>query len=451
MILRLLLGALVIYMVYEARLSIDTGITGLNLANLLMLATVAMLLMQRDPDPPPSPAQLRNPLLLWFLALGVGLVIAMVRAPGNTMDDITYLKTAIFSPLLYFVMLRSRLQFRHVRLLIILTLVVAVVGGVQAIRQALDFGFTHFNETHRSTGPFGPEISAANRAGVYFSIYLPMFMALLLFMREQRAWRVAALAGVIVLGLGVLFTYSRQSYFIALVGVAVLSLRRNVIFAALFAGVLVFLAGYLPNSVDQRVNETQQRGPHGGEQFDVSTASRWEIWAGAMAMWEEHPAGVGLHRFPNEIGKYSKWQHMDAHNFYVLTLAEAGVQGLLALLWLLYALFRLAAHLRRSAPDDNPEARALALGFTVATLCMMLGNLYGSPFLEGRVMGSYWMLCGLLERYMYLLPRSAEATAAASSKDTTPVPAKDPAPGRFPLAERTLPGRAWLRRPAEKR
>ncbi|MCK9538953.1 O-antigen ligase family protein [Dokdonella sp.] len=446
MILRLLLGVLVVYMVYEARLAIDTGITGLNLANLLMLATVVMMMLHHDPDPPPSPARLRTPLLLWFLALGLGLVIAMTRAPGNTMDDITYLKTAIFSPLLYFVMLRSRLEFRHVRLLIILTLVVAVVGGVQAIRQALDFGITHFQETHRSTGPFGPEISAANRAGVYFAMYLPMFLALALFLRGQRAWRSAAVFGVVVLGLGILFTYSRQSYFIALVAVAVLSLRRNIVFAAILSGVLIFLGGYLPSSVEQRVDKTEQRGPHGGEQFDVSTVSRWEIWAGAMEMWERHPAGVGLHRFPDEIGKYSKWKHMDAHNFYVLTLAEAGLQGLVALLWLLFALFRLAGHLRRSAPQDNAEARALALGFTVATLCMALGNLYGSPFLEGRVMGSYWMLCGLLERYMHLLRGTAVAGAAAATETEAAEPAHAIAPARFPLAERTLPGRVWLRR-----
>lgn len=435
MILRGLLAFLVVYMVFESHLAIDTGITGVNLANLLLVCAVVLLVTRRDPDPPP-PAQLRTALLLWFVALGVGFAIAITRAPDNLVSDITYLKNAIFYPLLYFVMLRSRLEFKHVRLLVILTLAVAAIGGAEAIRQALDWGIGHFQESHRSTGPFGTEIASANRAGVYFAMYLPMFIAIALFFRRQLAWRVAALGGAALLTLGILFTYSRQSYFIALIGLAVLGLRRSVVLASILGVSLLALSSYLPEGVSQRVSETTQRGSHGQEEFDESTESRWEIWSGAMEMWKQNPSGVGLQRFRREIGQFSQWHGMDAHNFYVLTLAEMGPLGVLTLLWLIYSLFRLAAWLRRMAPEDDPEARALALGFTVATLCMAVGNLYGSPFLEGRVMGSYWMLCGLLERYMYLL----HARIVAEEGQLPAAPAVDMA-ARFPLAARTLPGR----------
>jgi O-antigen ligase len=200
---------------------------------------------------------------------------------------------------------------------------------------------------------------------------------------------------------------------------------------------LASLVGFLPESVTQRVEETQQKGPHGEEKVDESTASRWEIWAGALAMWQANPAGVGQNRFKDEIGHYSAFQHFDAHNFYVLTLAEGGPQALLALLLLVLATFRLGAWLRRSMPPDDPEARALAIGFSVTALCMALGNLYGSPFLEGNVMGTFWILCGLLERYMLLKTRQVPASTALV------VSGADRMIERFPLAARArgLPAR----------
>jgi hypothetical protein len=66
---------------------------------------------------------------------------------------------------------------------------------------------------------------------------------------------------------------------------------------------------------------------------------------------------------------------------------------------------RLGGFLRRNAPKDDPERTALALGFSVMTICVMLGNIYGSPFLEGAIMGPYWAMAGLLERYMQFKPQ----------------------------------------------
>jgi O-antigen ligase len=122
-------------------------------------------------------------------------------------------------------------------------------------------------------------------------------------------------------------------------------------------------------------------------------------------MLKEHPLGVGLFRFRDNIGNYSKYKHIDAHNFYVLTAAEMGPQGLVCLIILLVGMVRLGGFLRRNAPKDDPERTALALGFSVMTICVMLGNIYGSPFLEGAIMGPYWAMAGLLERYMQFKPQ----------------------------------------------
>jgi hypothetical protein len=47
-------------------------------------------------------------------------------------------------------------------------------------------------------------------------------------------------------------------------------------------------------------------------------------------------------------------------------------------------------------------------------------------------MGDYWILCGLLERYLRLLPQAGPALPALPAPSITQ---------RFPLAARILPGR----------
>ncbi len=427
--LRFLLAFQILYTVYQNHFVFESGVPGINLPNALFLLTLLMLRSSSQADELQATASMRGALLFFMAMLTLAFVIAQLRAPGEFMVDLTYLKNALFSPLLYFLYLHSKQNLRNTRLLIIVVMAVAALAAVQAIRQGFDYGIGSYVESHRASGPFGSNYRDANRAGVYYAMFLPMFIAMALFAR-QKLWRGAALVGIVLLTMALLFTYSRQAYFIAVFGLVVLLLRRSLLLALVLGAVLVSLIGYLPDSVTQRVAETEQHGPHGEEKVDESTASRWEIWAGAMAMWQNNPAGVGQNRFKQEIGHYSAFEHFDAHNFYVLTLAEGGPQALLALLLLIWATFRLGTWLRRKAPPDDAEARALAIGFSVCAVCMALGNLYGSPFLEGNVMGTFWILCGLLERYMLLKTRQAETSGALVASDDQRML------DRFPLAAR---------------
>jgi O-antigen ligase len=434
MLLRFLLIFQIFYSVYQDHFKIDTGIPGINVPNLLFLTTLFLILIDSHGPKIVEKARLRTSLLLFMAALVVGFVIAQMRLPQDQMVDFTYLKNALFSPLLYFLYLHSKQDLKNTRLMVIVVVVVAAIASVQAVRQGLDYGLGNFNESRRAAGPFGSDYHNANRAGVYYAMFLPIFIAIALFFRKQWMWRASALVGVGLVAMALLVTYSRQSYFIALFGLAVLLLRRSLVLAAVLGVALISLAGYLPESVTQRVAETRQQNAIGDQEVDESTASRWEIWAGAMQMWTANPMGVGLNRFKTEIGNYSSYVHFDAHNFYVLTLAELGPFGLISLLLLMRALFGLSSFCRRQAPPDDAEAQALAIGFTVATLCMAAGNLYGSPFLEPSVMADYWILCGLLERYFTLRqPQTAVAEV--------PVAAPVPMSVRFPLAARALPGR----------
>ena len=428
--LRLLFAATIFYTVYSLHYPLDTGIPGVNLSNLLFVATLAAVLAHVDTGPVLPRAALKTPLLIYFATVAVAWMIARARGDGDALSDMTWLKNAMFYPLFYFLGLRSRLDLRQTRQMIVLVFAVAALAAIQAIRQGLDYGFGTFLETHRASGPFGTSFAMANRAGVYYAMYVPVFLAIAVTFKRQKLWRTAGGVGVALMAVAIMATYSRQSYGIALVGVAIVVLRRSFLLSLVMAAAIVVLIGYLPESVTERVQETQQRSASGSIEVDPSTASRWEIWDGGMAMWRQHPFGVGLDRFHVEIGHYApKFDGYDAHNFYVLTLCENGIIGLAALLWLLRCLLRLARRLRETAPAADSEAQGLTLGFSVMVVAMMLGNLYGSAFSEGAVMGDFWLLCGLLERYVAF---RSEGVAAAAA----PVDPRLKMASRFPLAAR---------------
>lgn len=401
--LRALLLFQIFYTVYQSHYSFETGIPGINLPNVLFLICWVMVIRAPRIETVTAPAILKPAVMVWYGALVLAFLMALARLPGDFMLDINYLRTALFSPLLYFLYLRSKQSLEDTRWMAIAVMAVAALAGLQAVRQGLDYGIGAYNETHRASGPFGLDYRDANRAGIYYCIFLPMFVGLALFLKKQKFWFFAALGGVALLAFAILVTYSRQSYFIALLGAALVLVRRSTILAVLFSLLALIAVPYLPGSVTERVAETAQEDVYGTEVIDDSTASRWEIWKGGLHMAANNPLGIGLNRFKTRIGEYvPRYKGYDAHNFYVLTLAEMGIQGLLALGLVFLYLFKLAMFLRRNVPAGDSEALALSIGFTVTTISVGLGNLYGSPFLEANVLGTYWILCGVLERYMHL-------------------------------------------------
>jgi O-Antigen ligase len=411
-----------------------TGIPGVAPANVFFL--LGVLLMHDKDEAIKTEPFLKGAILLFYGAVTLSFVWGLVRQPGDALDDVTYYKNALFGPLYYFTFLKCRQDERTTRRLIIWILIIAAVAALQAFRQGIDYGFGKYNPFNRASGPFGEDWQQSNRAGVFYGMFMGMFVALALFLRGRRWWRIAAVGGSVLTAGAALSTYSRQSYVLVILAIVVLVLRRSVVVAVAVAGTAFALAGYLPDSVTERVAETTQQESGASEpEFDNSTASRWQIWEGGLKMWQANPMGVGLNRWKDNIGSFSTYQRIDAHNFYVLTLGECGPIGLLALLYLIYRLFRLTAFVRKNRPADDPEALALSLGFAVCTFNMAMGGIYGSPTLEAAVMVPYWALCGLMERAVILRQQAAPVIV-----EVLP-PEADALRDRFPLAAYLPSGR----------
>jgi len=434
MLLLLLLAALLVYLPNQAQLRLETGVRGLNVANVLFLLTLGVLLLNHRPSPRPAP--LKWPLLLFFAALTWGLLLALKGDSSAWVEDVTVYKNALFYPLLFFLYFHAVRDLKTIRLLVLLTLLLVLTSGILGLRQALDYGIATFNDHKRVSAPFGWNLTDANRAAVYFCIYLQPVAAVALFLRS-RGWLRLACAGIFVLGVFVVFhTYSRQAYGILVVTTLLLALRRHLVLAVLVGVALANYSLWVPETVVQRIEMTtvdpldatarkpyvppfdplaaldrpwfadpqlspssRQAGlPDAEPQFDASTESRFLLWAGAWELIQQHPTGIGLNRFKREIGAHvpPELHGKDAHNYYVLFATEAGILAPLVLALLLGALLLLGHALSRWRDDE--EARVLGIGFVMATLAAMLGNVYGSRFVDGDVMGNYWILAALVAR-----------------------------------------------------
>jgi O-antigen ligase len=337
-------------------------------------------------------------------------VAAQLRAPLNMVADLTVLKSAITYILLYFIFYHSARDIPRSRRLVAVILFVAFVAAVEAIHEGLDYGLGNYNMTHRSSGPFGHTYQNANRAGVFYALFLPFFVSLLFFRRSRRVAALVGLVGAFSTVFAIFVTYSRQAYLIGAAAILALAIKRNVLVGVLAVGLIASWATWAPTAAVERLKMTYvEKGP-GDEELEVSAESRFLIWQQALAMIKDHPFGVGLNRFRGEMGRYGDLSEKDAHNSFVLVTAEAGVQGLVALVLVLVGLLGLGLRLVRDARDD--WTRTLGYGYTVAVGCLILGNLYGSPVFYGEVMGNFWALSGVVARYPGLLRAQNEGGMA---------------------------------------
>jgi putative inorganic carbon (hco3(-)) transporter len=128
---------------------------------------------------------------------------------------------------------------------------------------------------------------------------------------------------------------------------------------------------------------------------------RVQLWSAAWAMFSDYPVlGVGADNFHVRFGDYSGVPESKlgthAHSMYLESLADTGVVGLLALVWLLVTVLRLAIEGLLSEPDrDVWILRAALLASLVAWLVHgVLDDL--QRFWPAGL--AFWIIVGLIAR-----------------------------------------------------
>ena len=369
--LNILLAAMIVWVPNQLHLPADLGVKGLNSINLLFLALIYYVHQRNKKLPPSEATPLKGVFIAYFCMLIWGFLAGQLSDRSLMMEDLTAMKNSIFFMCLYFVFFHGARDETSVRHLFYVVLFVAAVAGIEAIREGIDYGFGVYGETKRAAGPFGSNYKASNLAAVFFSMFMPVFAAVALYQKGRPTVRMGAIAGVVILLLGIFCTYSRQAYLIVAAMLLLMTLKRNVVLGILILVAVVNYQAWVPEGV-----------------------------AGRLLM--SRPWGIGLNHFKREIGSEEpSLAGLDAHNFLVLITTEAGPFGGIMTLILYASLGTLAWRFWKLA--RTPDQQAMAAGFAGATIAVMLGNLYGSRLLDGAVTGNYWILAGLSARYWLLL------------------------------------------------
>ena len=275
-------------------------------------------------------------------------------------------------------------------------------------------GLAQVPSGERVSAPFEGEIGEPNTFGGYLLFMMAIAAGLALETHNLKK-RVQC---VILLGLMAVpffFTLSRASYMgliPALFVIARFATRRRFIVGLILFGlaaspVLVFVA---PRSVKERITYTfqEEKGSEtvrlGKVAFDPSTSARLLSFRAAMEGFAQRPFfGWGVTGFG----------FMDAQ--YARVLAETGVAGLAAFLWLVWAVWRHARDVHRTRHD--PEERGLLLGF-LAGFAGLLAHAFGSnTFIIVRIMEPFWLITGIVMMIPVLEAKEQAAAAVTPKKE----------------------------------
>ncbi|MCL5271474.1 MAG: O-antigen ligase family protein [bacterium] len=291
----------------------------------------------------------------------------------------------------------------------------------------------HYRDDLRINGPF--VYVGSNELGAFF-VYAAIFLLIYAFWRQRLWQRLYFLGAAAMYIYGILFSYSRGSQLAFIVALGLAASVRYRFVLLLMAVAWLTMPMWVPPSVKDRWDMTEQNG-----QLDPSAASRSTFWKVAWDIFLEHPVtGSGLGTF-----KILNPYHMDAHNIYMRVLAEQGAIGLGLLVAIWVTILRIAHLLWRRAPE--PHDRHVGFCLLIATLGLMIANVFGDRFSHYVMIGQFWVLVGLAAR-LYAGVTGVEALEDESESAEEIQPKAEGAPGVTAAAAPRLVGAAASPAPA---
>lgn len=276
------------------------------------------------------------------------------------------------------------------------------------------------NQYMRAYGSFGQP----NPFGGYMGLTLPVAISVLNWfsvrpLRKRRlhwhditGWTIARTV-VPILGGGLLASWSRGAWLGAVGAVLVvmwMSSTRVVRIIAVVVILLILVIGataplirLIPPDVLNRFTEIPLQFGWGvsvdSEVTDANFAvlERMAFWFAALRMWEYAPwFGVGPANFDAVYSTFAipRW-HMSlghAHNIYLNVLAETGIVGFVAFIWLWGSVISLAVRSYRASRRTNRWQAALSVGVLGVVTHLAIHSLFDNLFVQGMFLHlSLWI------------------------------------------------------------
>jgi hypothetical protein len=314
-----------------------------------------------------------------IFATGLGIVAGRVNILGGSLFVLKLIQYFV----IYFMVvnnLRERKQFERFLLALLATAAISSFIGILQIPSGL-----------RVSAPFEGSTGEPNTFGGYLVLMLAVVAGLYLTSESLQRKYILAPLGVLMF-IPLLYTLSRASYLalIPLAGALLAFSQRRLLIASTLALGLVLTPFLLPKAVADRVLFTFTQPFHptqteiGGIRLDTSTSTRLRSFREVVFVdWPKHPIfGHGV------TGYY----FIDSQ--YLRGLAETGLVGLFAFLWLQISLFRQARDVLSKTQD--PLFKGVALGFLAGFIALIVHSIGTNTFIIVRIMEPFWFLAGMV-------------------------------------------------------
>jgi hypothetical protein len=313
-------------------------------------------------------------LPLYGAAIVLSTLLGVAAGTTSLTKAILYMGKFTEFFLIYLLLVNNVLRREEFRALAIFSILVSLSSALMTANS-----FADDSSAGRLNGPLG---ETANMYGCYLILNLAIAVGLFLH-APTSGGRTAAAAAVVLLGIPLLYTYSRTS-FVALAGATLIFgavKDRRLLMVSLIVGLLLPVVA--PDSIMERISTL--RGMTTGES-PSSWLSRVAAWGmeGGRTMDKSPLFGFGLASVP--LGQVD--------NEYVRVFVDTGVLGLGLFLWVLAGLGRRANALV-SFFDPHTFERGYASGYCIAFIAMAIHAVGATSYTSIRTMECFILATGL--------------------------------------------------------
>jgi hypothetical protein len=337
----------------------------------LVLSWITRLMKQRIPLAPilVSPA-----LPLYAGAILLATIVGVIS--GTTTISTAGLYMGKFAEffLIYVLLVNNVTRREEFRALASFTILVALVSALM-----VSDAFTDTPTSARLSGPLG---ETANMYGGYLILNLAIALGLFL-QAGTTGGRLATATAIVLLGIPVLYTYSRTSFVAILAATFAFGILkdRRLLIVTLVVGLLTPI--FAPDRILERISSISGVATGDEPSSWASRVSAWQVLGGRTAA-ESPLLGFGLASV--NLG--------NVDNEYVRVFIDTGILGLALFLWVLGVLAIRATRLIDRLPPQTFE-RGYASGYWIAFVAMTIHAVGATSFTSIRTMECFIVITGL--------------------------------------------------------
>ncbi|NMB06781.1 MAG: O-antigen ligase family protein [Tissierellia bacterium] len=199
-------------------------------------------------------------------------------------------------------------------------------------------------------------VGSPNILGALFVLFIPMAISMILTSKDKKSKRFYGISIVLML-LGLFFTLSRGAWlaFAFSIFIFIIIYNPKLILPFIFLGGVFILSG---GTMSQRL--LFMLSP--SYMAKSSKAGRLYRWSVGIDRWKRNKfLGLGLGRFGGAVAMNNQLAPFYLDNYYLKTLTEMGIYGILGLAFVIIAFIIFSARIIKAQKDDKKKILAIGL------------------------------------------------------------------------------------------